>query len=148
MIMISTGLERRSYKKSNPIARFSRVVGAALLSPLPLLSAKGRQPSTSPSLVTGAERKNMSRIFFAERNWLFWNCREGHQHLVVNSISQRNHGFNGSKTDFHGLIRPDPSQSVKSVVSSSFSESQDVGVSHGNSQRPKKFGYFLRILKM
>jgi hypothetical protein len=25
------------------------------------------------------------------------------------SISRRNHGFNGSKTDFHGLIRPDPS---------------------------------------
>src|SRR6266508_1468102 len=41
--------------------------------------------------------------------WLFGNCRESPQHLVVNSISRRNHGFNGSKTDFHGLIRPDPS---------------------------------------
>jgi hypothetical protein len=38
---------------------------------------------------------------------LFGNCRESPQHLVVNSISRKNHGFNGSKTDFHGLIRPD-----------------------------------------
>ena len=67
MIVISTGLERRSYKMSNPIAKFSRVVGAALPSHLLLLSAKGRQPSTSPSLVTGAERKNMSQVFFRRK---------------------------------------------------------------------------------
>jgi hypothetical protein len=53
---------------SNPIAKFSGIVGADLLSHLLLLSKKGRRPSTSPSLVTGAERKNMSQIFFAERN--------------------------------------------------------------------------------
>jgi hypothetical protein len=58
---------RRSYKMSSPIAEFSRVVGAALLSRLLLLSRKGRQPSTSPSLVTGAERKNMSQIFFSPK---------------------------------------------------------------------------------
>src|SRR5262245_41599081 len=52
---------------SNTMAKFSRIVGAALLSHLLLLSKKGRQPSTSPSLVTGIERKNMSQIFFSPK---------------------------------------------------------------------------------
>jgi hypothetical protein len=51
---------------SNPIAKISGIVGAALPSHLLLLSKKGRQPSTSPSLITGIKRKNMSQIYFAE----------------------------------------------------------------------------------
>jgi len=53
---------------SNPIAKFSGIVEAALLSHQLLPSKKGHQPSTSPSLITGAKRKNMSQIYFAERN--------------------------------------------------------------------------------
>src|SRR5262245_6728319 len=43
------------------------------------------------------------------REWLqfrlFGNCRESPQHPGGNSISRRNHGFNGCKTDQDGSIR-------------------------------------------
>src|SRR5215468_9812504 len=74
---------------------------------------------------------------FMEIKWLSGNCRESPQHLVVNSISWRNHGFNGLRTDQDRSIRQIRSLSVKSAVSPSFSKPQDIGVSHGNSQRPK-----------
>jgi hypothetical protein len=51
----------------NPIAKFSRIIGADLLSHLLGMSKKGHQPPTSPPLVTGIEGKNMSQTFFAQR---------------------------------------------------------------------------------
>ncbi|MGH9844799.1 MAG: hypothetical protein ACREEM_39285, partial [Blastocatellia bacterium] len=47
-----------------------------------------------------------------EKLRLFGNCCESPQHLVVNSISRRNHGFNGLRrirTDQSVKIRFDPS---------------------------------------
>src|SRR5262249_38421351 len=97
---IGAAINQRTYQKVHSTFMSATPMRSRILN---VPCAKLKLMSRTPAIPREARNK-----LALLKNGLFGNCRGSPQHLVVNSISGRNHGINGLRTDQDGSISENP----------------------------------------